>query len=128
MASRAQHVTIDCADPYALAQFWSEVLDASISDIDEPGDPEALIESEDGTPLLFVRVPEQKSVKNRVHLDVKPTDRTRDQEVERLLALGATVVADHRQPDGRGWVTMADPEDNEFCVERSVSESSDAAQ
>jgi predicted enzyme related to lactoylglutathione lyase len=51
-----------------------------------------------------------------------PDDRTRDEEVERLLGLGATMVADHRRPDGGGWVTLADPEGNELCIERSAAE------
>jgi Glyoxalase-like domain len=67
-------------------------------------------------------VPEPKTVKNRVHLDLMPTDRTRDEEVERLLGIGATLVADHRRPDGTGWVVLADPEGNEFCIERSAAE------
>jgi hypothetical protein len=74
--------------------------------------------------MLFQRVPEGKTVKNRVHLDLQPTDRTRDEEVERLLGLGASLVADHRRPDGTGWATLADPEGNEFCVERGVAERS----
>ena len=57
-----------------------------------------------------------------MHLDLQPTDRTRDEEVERLLAIGATVYDDQRRPDGTGWVTMQDPEGNEFCVERSTQE------
>lgn len=61
-------------------------------------------------------------MKNRVHLDLQPQDRTRDEEVERLLALGATLQGDHRRPDGTGWVTLHDPEGNEFCVERSAGE------
>jgi predicted enzyme related to lactoylglutathione lyase len=67
-------------------------------------------------------VPEGKTVKNRVHLDLIPTARGRDEEVSRLLAIGATLVGDHRRADGSGWVTMADPEGNEFCVERSAQE------
>jgi hypothetical protein len=67
-------------------------------------------------------VPEAKASKNRVHLDLLPAEQTRDQEVARLLELGATMVADHRRPDGTGWVVLADPEGNEFCVERSASE------
>ncbi|MGY3335713.1 putative enzyme related to lactoylglutathione lyase [Streptomyces filamentosus] len=121
MSSLVRHVTIDCADPYALAGFWAGVLDAKVSDDDNPGDPEALVESA-GAALLFIRVPEAKAVKNRVHLDLQPQDRTRDEEVERLLALGATLVGDHRRPDGTGWATLADPEGNEFCVERSAAE------
>jgi Glyoxalase-like domain len=55
-------------------------------------------------------------VKNRVHLDLRPVDRTREQETERILALGASQRADHRRPDGSGWITLADPEGNEFCI------------
>ncbi|GAA2806446.1 VOC family protein [Streptomyces showdoensis] len=121
MSSLVRHVTIDCADAYALAGFWAQVLDSKVSDEDRPGDPECLIESE-GAGLLFIQVPERKAVKNRVHLDVQPQDRTRDEEVERLLGLGATLVGDHRRPDGTGWATLADPEGNEFCVERSRAE------
>ncbi|MET9625562.1 MULTISPECIES: VOC family protein [unclassified Streptomyces] len=121
MASLVRHVTVDCSDAYTLATFWAAVLDSKIGEDDLPGDPEALVETA-GTALLFVTVPERKSVKNRVHLDLQPQDRTRDQEVERLLELGATLVGDHRREDGKGWVTLADPEGNEFCVERSAAE------
>ena len=72
--------------------------------------------------LLFIPVPEVKTVKNRVHLDLTPTGRSRDEEVARLLTVGASLVGDHRKPDGTGWVTMADLEGNEFCVERSAQE------
>lgn len=72
--------------------------------------------------LLFIHVPEGKSVKNRVHLDIAPLEDTRDQEVERLTALGARAIADHRTPEGRGWIVMADPEDNEFFVETGIAE------
>jgi len=64
-------------------------------------------------------VPEPKQVKNRVHLDLVPLERRRDEEVDRLLCIGARVVADKRRPDGAGWVVLADPEGNEFCIERS---------
>jgi hypothetical protein len=122
-ALRVNHVTFDCRDAYALASFWSRATGHPMSDEDEPGDPEALVEFPAPQPgLLFVTVPEGKTVKNRVHLDVSPTRRTRDEEVERLLGIGATLVADHRKPDGAGWVTLADPEGNEFCVERSDGE------
>ncbi len=121
MGSLVRHVTIDCADPYRLASFWASVLGGAVSDDDKPGDPEVLVDSAGGG-LLFIAVPEAKSVKNRVHLDLQPQDRTRDAEVERVLALGATLVADHRKPDGTGWATLADPEGNEFCVERSAAE------
>ncbi|MGW2993859.1 VOC family protein [Streptomyces sp. NPDC001193] len=73
---------------------------------------------EGGPTLLFVRVPEGKAAKNRIHLDLKPNGRTRADEVARVQALGARLVADRTRPDGRGWVVLADPEGNEFCVER----------
>jgi predicted enzyme related to lactoylglutathione lyase len=119
MTSTIRHVTIDCADPYELAGFWSRVLDLPLHEDDKPGDPAALIED---ARLLFMAVPEPKSVKNRLHFDLQPQDRTRDEEVRRLLGLGATLVADRRNPDGTGWAVMADPEGNEFCVERSAAE------
>lgn len=72
--------------------------------------------------MLFGRVPEGKTVKNRLHVDLQPSDRTRDEEVARLLDLRAVQVADRRTPDGAGWVVLADPEGNEFCVERSGPE------
>ncbi|MER5182923.1 VOC family protein [Streptomyces sp. NPDC002896] len=121
MASLVRHVTFDCADAYRLASFWAEVLEGSLAEDDNPGDPEALVTAK-GVGLLFISVPEPKSVKNRVHLDLQPQDRSRDEEVERLLALGATLVGDHRRPDGTGWATLADLEGNEFCVERSAAE------
>lgn len=123
MASMVRHVTFDCADTYRLGGFWAQVLDASLADDDEPGDPESLVEAE-GITLLFVAVAEPKVTKNRVHLDLQPTDRSRDEEVDRIQALGATIVGDHRRSDGTGWVTMADIEGNEFCIERSAAERS----
>ncbi|PSJ30481.1 glyoxalase [Streptosporangium nondiastaticum] len=99
----------------------AQVLDGSLADDDFPGDPQALVTSAAAT-LLFIRVDDPKTVKNRVHLDLQPQDRTRDEEVERLLALGATLQGNHRRPDGTGWVTLHDPEGNEFCVERSAGE------
>ena len=119
MTSTIRHVTIDCADAYALAEFWSQVLGQPLHEEDRPGDEEALIEA---AGLLFVTVPEAKTVKNRLHFDLQPQDRTRDEEVARLLTLGATLVDDQRTGDGMGWVVLADPEGNEFCVERSAAE------
>jgi hypothetical protein len=55
-------------------------------------------------------------VKNRVHLDLRPADRTREQEAERILALGASQLAGHRRSDGSGWITLGDPEGSEFCI------------
>ncbi|WP_411111244.1 VOC family protein [Streptomyces sp. c-19] len=119
MTSLVRHVTIDCADAHALAAFWAQVLDAEVTAEDGVGDPEVVSA---GADLLFIQVPEAKTVKNRVHLDLQPQDRTRDEEIERLLGLGATLVDDRRNPDGTGWATLADPEGNEFCVERNAVE------
>ena len=117
-----RHITIDCHDPHALARFWIEVT-GYLPD-EEPDDDEVLITARvpDAPGLLFIRVDDAKAVKNRVHLDIEPPAGTRDETVERLLAAGASIYEDHRAPDGMGWVTMRDPEGNEFCVERSAVE------
>jgi predicted enzyme related to lactoylglutathione lyase len=120
-----RNITFDCfGDPYDLGRFWSELLGRPLNADDKPGKPDAMIAGPAGAPgLLFMRVPEGKTVKNRVHLDLQPPDgRTREEEVERVLTLGARLLDDLRTPDGRGWVVFADPEGNEFCVERSKAE------
>jgi catechol 2,3-dioxygenase-like lactoylglutathione lyase family enzyme len=119
MTSRISHTSFDAIDAYAQSVFWSHVLGFTEDpdDPNEPGHEECLILSRDRSQLLlFITVPDHKKLKNRMHLDLRPEDGTREEEVERLLALGASHVADHRQPDGRGWITLADPEGNEFCV------------
>ncbi|MGC3003155.1 VOC family protein [Streptomyces sp. G35A] len=117
-----RHITFDCTgDPYDLARFWSEMLGNPLADDDKPGDPEAMIEDPSGGPgLLFVRVEEGKTAKNRIHFDLRPTDRTRAEEVARAIGLGARQLADRTRPDGGGWVVLADPEGNEFCIERGA--------
>jgi Glyoxalase-like domain len=125
VTARPRNITFDCADPYLLVTFWGQVTGyrEDPENPNRPGDPEGYLATPDGQPgLLFITVPEPKTVKNRVHLDLVPTDQTRDQEVERLLGIGATLVADHRRPDGTGWVVLADPEGNELCIERSAAE------
>ncbi|HEX6340492.1 VOC family protein [Umezawaea sp.] len=122
MSAKPQHITFSSTDPFELATFWSKVTGYPLADDDFPGDPEASVLPPSGPILLFVTVPDEKaSARNRVHLDLQP-DTTRDQEVDRLLGIGATLVDDQRKPDGRGWVVLADPEGNEFCVERSAAE------
>jgi predicted enzyme related to lactoylglutathione lyase len=124
MASSINQVTFDARDGYALAQFWAKVTGYTESPRypNEPEDEENFIGPEGGRPgLLFINVPEGKTVKNRLHLDISPYT-TRDEEVERLVGLGATIFEDHRREDGSGWVTMLDPEGDEFCVERSAAE------
>ncbi|MEU9047097.1 MULTISPECIES: VOC family protein [unclassified Kitasatospora] len=121
MVSVLQNVAIDCADAYELARFWSRVTGRPLHPEDEPGVPEAQVMLADGPVLYFNQVPEAKTVKNRIHLCLRP-ETSREQEVERLLGLGATFVSDHRNPDGSGWAILADPEGNEFCVLRSASD------
>jgi hypothetical protein len=128
MTSRISHTSVDSRNAYEQSRWWAEVLGFAEDPKDPnlPGHDECMILSPNGrTRVLFIEVPEGKSVKNRLHFDLTPTDRTRDEEVERLLALGATQVADLRSPEGPGWVTLADPEGNEFCVLRSESERPD---
>ena len=80
-----------------------------------PGDEECGLVGPDDRYLLFLKVPEAKTVKNRMHICLRPTDRTRDEEVDRILGLGATLFDDRRNGD-KGWAVLADPEGNEFCV------------
>ncbi len=126
MTVRIRSITFDCADPYLLAGFWSQVTGfrEDPGNSNHPDDPEGLLVAPDGSiNLLFMRVTQPKQVKNRVHLDLVPADsapRTRDEEIKRVMDLGAALVDDHRRPDASGWVVLADPEGNEFCIERGV--------
>lgn len=123
MASEFTELVIDCADPRGLARFWCDVLGYEIRYEDDdtvtigpPGVHEGEERPGPVPPMsTFLRVPEGKTVKNRLHLDLRPTDRSRDEEVRRLLDLGARHV-DVGQGDDVGWVVLADPEGNEFCV------------
>lgn len=114
MASRTANFCIDAHDPRAQAAWWAQVLDDFELDADADDD-EAGLTGPGGRSLLFLKVPEPKSVKNRMHMCLRPVDRDRDAEVQRLLGLGATMVHDLRRAD-RGWAVLADPEGNEFCV------------
>jgi predicted enzyme related to lactoylglutathione lyase len=115
MSSRFTELCVDCRDPAALAEFWCDVLGWRVNET-EPGLVE--IKGDDpGPTIVFAEVPEPKTVKNRVHIDVNPRDREQPEEVERILALGA-----RRVDVGQGdvpWVVLADPEGNEFCVLRT---------
>lgn len=111
-------ITFDCADAQVLARFWSGVTGVPL----DQGEPEpspffASIGRNDPAPgkpaMMFIQVPESKTVKNRVHLDLGADDRAA--EVERMVGLGATVI--HEKDEwGISWTTLADPEGNEFCV------------
>jgi hypothetical protein len=127
MTSYISHTSVDCKNAYELSEWWKQVLGYVDLDGDpnEPGHEECMIRSaETGHHVLFIEVPDAKQVKNRLHFDLRPADGTRDEEVQRLLGLGATVFADHRgiYGPGTGWVTLLDPEGNEFCVLRSDAE------
>ncbi len=125
MASRISHTTIDCRNAYQLSNWWKRVLEYTDlpEDPNQPGHEDCLIiDPITGHRLLFIEVPDERAVKNRIHFDLSPTDRRRESEIERVLELGATDVADHRLADGRGWMILADPEGNEFCILRSDEE------
>ena len=125
MTAVISHTSFDATDAYAQSLFWARVLGFAEDpdDPNEPGHEECMIFSPDGaTRVLFIEVPERKQVKNRLHLDLVPAEGSRDEELARLLDLGATVVDDLRRPDGPGWVVLADPEGNEFCILRGPAE------
>ncbi len=116
MGSLVREIVVDCRDPKRVASFWAEVLGWPLAE-----DPRGYVWlSSTGEPwappplLVFVPVPEPKRVKNRVHLDVNPSGCEQAEELQRLLALGATRV-DVGQGDVP-WVVLADPEGNEFCL------------
>ncbi|WP_328989915.1 VOC family protein [Kribbella sp. NBC_01245] len=122
MSIRIQCVLYDAIDPAAQARFWAELLGWRITFENEK---ESVLEPaagsrEDGVvpDMLFLRVPETKTIKNRVHIDLRPDDQAA--EVARIEALGAKRV-DVGQNDEASWVVMADPEGNEFCVLRAFT-------
>lgn len=133
MASRLTEISLDCHDVDLLADFWTAALDWVVLHR-EPGlvelgperreDQELLdaVRSGPVPPTMFLAsVEEDKAVKNRMHLDLSPIDRSQDEEVARLLALGAS-RADVGQTGEESWQVLADPEGNEFCVLRSLAE------
>ena len=123
MSIRIQCVCVDAADPAGLASFWEAALGwrrTHQDDVEVALEPPAG-SAEDGVvpDLLFLRVSEAKVGKNRLHLDLRPDDQ--EAEVARLKALGARPV-DIGQGQDVSWVVLADPEGNEFCVLRPLSE------
>jgi Glyoxalase-like domain len=131
MTGRLTEVVVDCHDARSLAEFWCEVLDYHLVDdssewieiapweADKTPPVEELRRAARPPSLLFLPVPDEKQVKNRLHLDISPIDRTQSEEVERVLALGARRV-DIGQGE-QSWVVLADPEGNEFCILRSLA-------
>lgn len=122
MACRISELVLDCADPERLAAFWSEVLgyvelDRDVDGAIEIGPPGA--GPSDGRPTLVLSPSgDPKAAKLPLHIDVSPTDRDQDAELERLLALGAR-PADVGQTGSESWHVLADPEGNEFCLLRT---------
>ncbi len=127
MSIRWYSVVVDCRDVAAQSRWWASALDWRV--VYESADevvlvpPHAVDSARDipplerGPGLIFVPVPEGKTVKNRLHIDLAPSpDTGQDVEVRRLEALGARRVDVGQEPADVSWVVMADPEDNEFCV------------
>lgn len=120
---KLQCVTIDCHDPRMLAEFWTAALNWTITDADDEG---VVIELLDGSPaqghipdILFYKNLDKKTVKNRMHFDLRPIDQAA--EVARLESLGAKRIEIGQSEDqGTTWVVMADPEGNEFCILKAL--------
>ncbi len=121
MTSRLATIAIDAQDIRRIAAFWCEVLGWKIIEEDAGG---ISIAAQDGSGLSIdvLHVPESKGIKNRLHFDLRAEDATTSQELDRLLALGASRTDVGQGPDVT-WVVLADPEGNEFCLlSRSVQE------
>jgi catechol 2,3-dioxygenase-like lactoylglutathione lyase family enzyme len=122
MTLRLQCICVDTTDPARIARFWQGALGWRRTHSE---DDEIVLEPPAGSPedgvspdLLFLRVPERKSTKNRLHLDLRPDDQAA--EVSRLEKLGARRVS-IGQPDTATWIVLADPDGNEFCVLRPLT-------
>ena len=117
MAATIRSITFDCAAPTELARFWAEVTGYTPGEPDDIDEVAVLRPSDTtGARLLFLKVPEGKVVKNRVHLDLRPRT-TMQEEVDRLTALGARVLRVVGENPSDRFTVMQDPEGNEFCVE-----------
>jgi predicted enzyme related to lactoylglutathione lyase len=115
MAAKFTELVVDANDPSALAEFWSAVLGWP-AHVDQDGDVVIADPSGSQPTILFNRGADQKTVKNRLHIDVNPVGCDQDEELARLLGLGARHV-DIGQGE-ESWVVLADPEGNEFCLLR----------
>jgi catechol 2,3-dioxygenase-like lactoylglutathione lyase family enzyme len=119
MASRFSELVIDCLNPQRLAEFWCEVLGFVVLDTD---DGAIEIGPEEGfgglqPTLIFSPTTKPETGKRRLHIDINPTDRDQDAELQRLLEIGAR-PADIGQTGEEQWHVLLDPEDNEFCLLR----------
>jgi catechol 2,3-dioxygenase-like lactoylglutathione lyase family enzyme len=121
MNIRIQCLCVDTPDPAKIAAFWESALGWRRT---WEEDDQIVLEPPEGSPedgvapdLLFLRVPESKASKNRLHLDLRPADQAA--EVARLESLGARAV-DIGQGKDVSWVVLADPDGNEFCVLRAL--------
>ncbi|HEY3010342.1 MAG TPA: VOC family protein [Micromonosporaceae bacterium] len=112
MGSLWENLVVDAADPARLARWWAEALGYRIV-YEQPDEVEIRRSADELPALVFVPGSDAKSVKNRLHIDLRPTDQ--DEEVERLVNMGARHV-DVGQSADVNWVVLADPEGNEFCV------------
>ncbi len=118
MACRIGELVLDCRDPQALARFWCEVLDFVVLDEEDDGSLE--IGPREGfggaqPTIILSRSEQPPQGKSRLHIDVNPTDRDQDAELERLLGLGARPT-DVGQASDANWHVLADPEGNVFCL------------
>jgi predicted enzyme related to lactoylglutathione lyase len=113
MTAFIKYVTFDCADPRRLSAFWSEVTGyVSLTQRDDFASLAA--PNERGVRgILFWKVPEPKTAKSRIHIDL--ASKEPEAEIERLVRLGATMV-EQREGNGTNWTVMLDPEGNEFCI------------
>jgi hypothetical protein len=114
-------LTVDCLDSPGLARFWGAVLERPVEGAGE-GFWVSLPDGNQPSMIFFREVADAKQVKNRLHLDLNPGDGTLAAELKRLTALGATVMARHNRGSCLGWVVLADPEGNEFCMQSSDAE------
>lgn len=125
MTSRIDAINITCRDHAQLGAFWQQILglEEDPEDPNTPGDPATVYVTAPMRIRLYFQPPEPgEEFRPRIHFDVDAADRTRDEEVDRLVALGAEVVVDRRNEDGTGWVTLRDPDGYELCVQRSAEE------
>jgi Glyoxalase-like domain len=121
MACRISELVLKRRGPEALARFWCDVLDFTELDRDEEVLSEVSPREGSGGPqptIILIRDDEPGNGRARLHIDVNPTDRDQDAELERLLAAGAELV-DIGQPAEASWYVLADPEGNEFCLLKS---------